>query len=128
LLPNHSKHNHGAEKNKKKEGSRLTGGKAVAVNRVSENGHRSTNFPELAKPQTSRKEKSAESQKNFFLKKEEDAGINGAVPALREAVVPWSVYPSPKRHVSQQDGKPSCPIMATKLNKKKKRNGTKLLA
>jgi hypothetical protein len=65
--------------------------------------------------------KRAESQKNF-LKKEEDAGLNGTVTALREAVVPWSVYPSPKRHVSQPDEKPSCPIMATKLNKKKKRN------
>jgi hypothetical protein len=57
-----------------------------------------------------------------FLKKDEDTGINGTVTALR-AVVPWSVYPSPKRHVSQPDGKPSCPIMATKLKKSKRGMG-----
>jgi hypothetical protein len=58
----------------------------------------------------------------IFLKKDEDTGINGTVTALR-AVVPWSVYPSPKRHVSQPDGKPSCPIMATKLKKSKRGMG-----
>jgi hypothetical protein len=38
---------------------------------VSENNHRSKDFPELGKPQASRKEKSAESQKKFFEKRGE---------------------------------------------------------
>ena len=52
---------------------------------VSENGRRSKDFPELAKTQTSQKEKSTKSQKSFW-KKKKDADINGAIPALRETV------------------------------------------
>ena len=54
----------------------------------------------------------------YFWKRKKDGEINGAILVLRETVEHWSVHPSPNRHVSQKSGKPSHPIMATKLNEK----------
>jgi hypothetical protein len=73
------------------------------------------------------KEREYREPKKSFEKKKKDGEVNGAVPTLRETVEHWSVHPSPRRHVSQQNGKPSHPIMATKLNEKKKRSGRNYL-
>jgi hypothetical protein len=72
LLPNHSKHNYGAENKVRKKQKNEVGlpvKEKLLRTRVSRDGHRSENFPEQAKPQAKWKRDSTENQKKKFRKK-----------------------------------------------------------